>query len=744
MTFGPQGLAKTAASRPWRTIAVWVVLLVTAGVMSSQFLGDALTAEITFTNQPESAKALEVIEDLRGEEASTEFVVVQAEDAVATDPAFIEYVSEIQTRLADSAAVGTVGSYLTEDGPVSQSGATVLLPVTLSASSQDEASANAAILRDEVEAIEAPAGFEALVAGPTTLNNDFNDIAEEDLATGETIGVGVALLVLVFVFGTVASGVVPIILGVVAIAVALGLSSIVGLAFDLSFFITNMITMIGLAVGIDYSLFIVSRYREERAHGHEKIEAIGRAGATATRAVVFSGLTVVLSLIGMLILPNTLFRSLGIGAILVVIAAVAASMTLLPAVLSLMGDRIDSLRVRRRGSLDTQSRAWDRITRVVMGRPVVSLVVAAGVMLIAATSFTSIDTGLAGVSTLPEDTDSARAFAILETEFAGGLTSPVEVAVENDDAPATMAALQEAIEADGSFGPSTVDPRSTDTQGIVSVQLQGDVASVESMAAIRHLRDDVVPAAVGDASVFVGGQTATTVDFIDQTSDYTPVVFAVVLGLSFVLLLVAFRSVVIPGKAIAMNLLSVGAAYGLIVVFFQEGVGPEWVKDISSALGFAQVETIENWLPLFLFSVLFGLSMDYHVFLLSRIKERFDQTRDNTDSVAHGLRTTGSQITGAAIIMVAVFSGFAAGRLVSFQQMGFGLAVAVLFDATIVRTILVPASMRLLGRWNWYFPSWLEWIPNISIEGHVEEESDPAAREQRAALSDTRYSRATR
>jgi RND superfamily putative drug exporter len=735
MKWGPEGLARASANRPWRTLATWVVVLIAAGVLSSQFLGEALTTEITLTNEPESARALEVIEELRGEEGSTEFVVIQAEAAVATDPHYSDYVREIQTKLAASSGVAAVGSYLTGDGPVSESGQTVLLPVVLNGFDGDEASENARILLEEVEAIAAPDGFEALVAGPTTISNDFNHIAEEDLATGETIGIGVALLVLVFVFGSVASGVVPVILGVVAIAVALGLASVVGMAFDLSFFITNMITMIGLAVGIDYSLFIVSRYREERAKGFDKVDAIGRAGATATRAVLFSGLTVVLSLIGMLILPNTLFRSLGIGAILVVIAAVAASMTLLPAVLSLMGNRIDALRVRRRGSLDTESRAWDRITRLVMRRPVASLIVSAGVMLIAATSFTSIDTGLAGVSTLPADTDSARAFQILETEFAGGLTSPVEIVVDSDDAAATLESLQEAIAADGGFGPATVDPRSTDSRGILSVQLLGDVASVESMDAIRHLREDIVPASAGEAAVFVGGQTANTVDFIDQTSDYTPVVFALVLGLSFILLTVAFRSVVIPGKAIAMNLLSVGAAYGLIVVFFQQGVGPEWVKDISSALGFAQVETIENWLPLFLFSVLFGLSMDYHVFLLSRIKERFDQTRDNAESVAYGLRTTGSLITGAAIIMVAVFSGFAAGRLVSFQQMGFGLAVAVLFDATIVRTILVPASMRLLGRWNWYFPSWLRWIPDISIEGHLDDIPDAVPADEPATAT---------
>lgn len=261
-----------------------------------------------------------------------------------------------------------------------------------------------------------------------------------------------------------------------------------------------------------------------------------------------------------------------------------------------------------------------------------------------------------------------------------------------------------------------------------------DVTSNEAKSLVRELRADLVPASLATGSTegtdqveaLVGGETAINVDFVDQTSRYTPIVFAVVLGLSFLLLLLAFRSVVIPGKAIAMNLLSVGASYGLVVAFFQQGVGPAWVKDVASFLGFGQVESIEAWLPLFLFSVLFGLSMDYHVFLLSRIKERWDQTADNTESVAYGLRSTGGLITGAAAIMVAVFTGFAAGRLVSFQQMGFGLAVAVLLDATIVRTVLVPASMRLLGRWNWYLPSWLEWIPNVSVEGSLDDGTSPS------------------
>jgi uncharacterized membrane protein YdfJ with MMPL/SSD domain len=279
--------------------------------------------------------------------------------------------------------------------------------------------------------------------------------------------------------------------------------------------------------------------------------------------------------------------------------------------------------------------------------------------------------------------------------------------------------LQAELAADPSFGPSTVELNEAGNLAVVSAPLSGDIAGNDALDAIRELRAELVPQSFDDVpvEVLVGGDTAYNVDYLHQTTLYTPIVFLFVLGLSFVLLTVAFRSLVIPMKAIAMNLLSVGAAFGLVVLFFQRGVGPEFFKDIAGWLGFGQVEAIEAGLPLFIFTILFGLSMDYHVFLLSRIRERFDHTRDNTESVAYGLRTTGSLITGAAAIMVAVFGGFAAGPLVGLQQMGFGLAVAVALDATIVRSVLVPATMNLLGNRNWYLPSWLEWLPKINIEG---------------------------
>jgi len=490
--------------------------------------------------------------------------------------------------------------------------------------------------------------------------------------------------------------------------------------------VQNMITMIGLAVGIDYSLFIVARYREERLHGREKQEAIGRAGATANRAVFFSGMTVVLALLGLLIVPNTIFRSLAGGAVFVVLVAVAASMTLLPAILSLMGDKVNALRVRRKaGRVEAGTGFWDRATRLVMGRPVISLVAGAGLLVVLAIPYFSIHTGTSGVSTLPDDIDSKRAFVLLEENFAGGLSEPAQVVIDGDiEAPDVQSAIDEltgTVTGDEAFAaPSPLEVNEAGDLAVLAIPFRGDIYEDASVQAIRDLREEYVPDAFAetDARVLVGGETAFNVDFFNQSDTYMPIVFVFVLGLSFLLLTVVFRSVVLPVKAILMNLLSVGAAYGMVVMFFQQGVGPGFVKDIASALNFIQVESIEAWLPLFLFAVLFGLSMDYHVFLLTRIREHYDLTGDNTGSVAYGLRTTAGIITGAALIMVAVFGGFAAGRLAPLQQMGFGLAVAVFLDATLVRTVLVPSAMKLLGRANWYLPRWLEWLPKLDVEGH--------------------------
>jgi RND superfamily putative drug exporter len=492
----------------------------------------------------------------------------------------------------------------------------------------------------------------------------------------------------------------------------------IGQVLDLSMFVTNMIVMIGLAVGIDYTLFIVQRYREERALGAEVADAVVRAADTATRAVLFSAITVVIGLSGLMIMPDSVMRSLGMGAILAVVATALAAVTILPAMLRLLGDRINKGRIpgaSRSHYHEGGGRFWHRVTRVVTARPILSVVLSVGVLLAAASPYLTIDTGQNFIDSLPPDSPSRYAFETLNEEFdTGAITVPIVIDGDASDAAVAAAAaeLTAMLETDPAYGEIATLVAPAGDLVVLDAVSKLDPSTDDAAAALTALRTEAIPAVFAGvpAEVFVGGQAAFTADYVEIIDDRSPLIFLLVLGASFLLLMMVFRSIVVPIKAILMNLLSVGAAYGLLVLVFQHGIG-------AGVLGFQQTDVIEAWVPLFLFTVLFGLSMDYHIFLLSRIKENYDETGDNTGSVAFGLGSTGAIITGAALIMVAVFGGFAIGDLVMFQQMGFGLAVAIILDATLIRSVLVPATMSLLGDLNWYLPRWLRWIPRINIEG---------------------------
>jgi RND superfamily putative drug exporter len=733
--FSTARLARFSARHPWYIVAIWCVLLALA-VGAATGLGDALTNEGDFTNRPESVRADDLLKDrLRGgqDQPVTETVIVHSDSATVDDAAFRQTVEQTAVRLrALPAVVSNVTTFYEADAAgapesaqlVSADRHTALMPVTLvgdiDAASEhvDEYLAAVAVQNRE--------GIQVLTVGDISVGDEFNRLAESDLIKGEGIGLLAALIILVVVFGALVVAGVPLVLAIASIIVAIGLTAMLGRMMDLSFFIVNMITMIGLAVGIDYSLFIVERYREERRHGRPKLQAIEITGGTATKAVVFSGTTVVLALLGMFLIPTVIFRSLGAGAILVVIVAVFATLTLVPALLSLLGDKIDWPRRRTYdpATVSGQQRFdhetihtgfWGRVTRIVMGRPVVSVVFAAGLLLVAAVPYVDLNRGQAGVESLPPS-NVRTAYALLSRDFPAGRLAPVEVVVDGLQTADVLAGIDRLSAATGQeavFGPA--EPTQWNAAGdlaLVRIPLTVDSSSPSAMAAVNHLRDDLIPVAFANVSAeaLVTGAPAFNADFEAVVSEYTPIVFAFVLGLSFLLLMLAFRSIVVPLKAIVMNLLSVGAAYGLMVLVFQKGYGTDF-------FGFQRTPTIEAWVPIFLFCVLFGLSMDYHVFLLSRIREHYDLTHRNSESVALGLQATGKIITGAALIMVAVFTGFASGQLVMFQQMGFGLAVAVLLDATIVRSILVPAAMALLGDRNWYMPKWLHWLPDLRVEG---------------------------
>jgi RND superfamily putative drug exporter len=739
MRLNPESLARASSRHPWRVIGIWGVLVLTMGAAAGVLLGGVLTNDIAFTNRPESVRAQEVIDDtFTAAEAgrSTEYVIVHSESFTVDDPEFQAYVQQLQGALAEEteflASPPTTTYDLQEAAPeqaagmVSQDRHYTLIAVPIK--EIDDPTVEA--LRGVLEANETE-GFTTQLAGQATLNADFTKIAEEDARKGESIGLMVALVVLVVVFGAIVAALVPIGIAIVSITIALGITALIGQLVEFNLFVSNIISMIGLAVGIDYSLFIVSRFREERKKGFEKLDAIGAAGATANRAVFFSGMTVVLALLGMFIIPTTIFRALAAGAIFVTLVSIVSSMTLLPAILAKLGDRINWPRLSKRARLDTPhdvpGGVWDRLARSVMARPWVYLVVSVAFLAGLGSFYFQLNKGSStDIDQLP-DVPAKAAFLTLEREFAGGLADPVEIVVvgdvNSDAAQTAVGTLQQEIAGISTLSPQTqVVPAEDGSALRISTFFQGQTQNDAAFSTIERLRTEAVPAAFVDVSgveVLVGGNTAIFYDFLGVTDSYQWIVLAFVLGLSFLLLMVVFRSLVLPIKAIIMNLLSVGAAYGAVTLVFQEGVGIGFFNAIG--FNFHQSEAIEAWLPLFLFSILFGLSMDYHVFLLTRIREEYDKTQDNTEAVAYGLRTTAGIITGAAIIMVVVFTGFASGRLGPLQQMGFGLAVAVFLDATIVRILLVPAGMRLLGDWNWYLPRWLEWLPKLNVEGHEPE-----------------------
>ena len=767
-----ESLARISSRRPWVTIGIWLVVALVAVGISGQLLPTATTTELRIIprfGEVESVTANDLLDGSAIEPPPAEVVIVHSETLTVDDAAFQAKVEEVTSELRalgpDIVQGGANYYEVLASSPLDslalvstdRRSAIVALQMT---GTLGEALENVEEVIHVVEEADDKDEFDVLVVGDASSRFEQAELSAMDLEQGERIGLPVALLILLVLFGAVVAALIPIGLAIVSILITLAIVAVIGTLFgELVFFVLLWITMIGLAVGIDYCLFVVSRFREELARGLSTREAVIKAGATASRTVFFSGMTVVIALLGVFIVPHTLFLATALGAITVVIVSVTATLTLLPAVLTVLGPRVDFLRLpflRKASAAPSEGQRpgfWEFITRKTMRFPVVSILVVGGLMVWASVNYFGINTGFNSVETFPEDSHTREAFTALEEDFPLGYGSanPARVVIQGDindaavgaavqafkrsvvDDPVVTEALQkirQAVESDPALiaallqsNPAILnDPSAaalpTNTHGnltTIEIPVPGAPSGAEAFDLIHRLRDDYIPAAFSgvSADAYVGGISAEYLDFDTQLRAYLPIIFAFILGVSFILLLVVFRSIVIPIKAIIMNLLSVGAAYGLMVLVFQKGVG-------ADLFGFQQIETIEAWLPLILFAILFGLSMDYHVFMLSRIRERYDQTHDNAESVAYGLRSTASLITGAALIMVAVFSGFASGDMVVNQQAGFGLAVAVLLDATLVRSILVPASMQLLGDRNWYLPGFLNWLPQIQVEAEEE------------------------
>ena len=763
-----ESLARISSRRPWVTIGIWLAAVLVALGVVGQLLPTATTTELRIIprfGEVGSVTAGELLEGSAIEPPPAEVVIVRSQALTVDDAAFRAKVDEVTAALRGlgSEVIQTSTNYyevlaanpLDSLALVSTDRRSAIVAVQMTGA-LGEALDNIEEVIHVVEEADGRDGFDVLVVGDVSSRFEQAELSAMDLEQGERFGLPVALLILLVLFGAVVAALIPVGLAIVSILITLAIVAVIGNIFgELVFFVLLWITMIGLAVGIDYSLIVVSRFREELARGLSARDAVIKAGTTASRTVLFSGMTVVIALLGVFIVPHTLFFATGLGAILVVIVSVTATLTFLPAVLTVLGPRVDLLRLPFRRSAAAASSEgqregfWEFITRKTMRYPVISILVVGGLMVWASVNYFGINTGFNSVETFPEDSHTREAFTSLEEDFPLGYGSanPARVVIVGDISdPAVAGAVQgfkrsvvsdpvvtgalqkirQAVESDPALIAALLQSNPeilnnpdaaalpTRTHGnltMIEIPVPGAPSGAEAFDLIERLRDEYIPAAFSGvpAEAHVGGISAEFLDFDTQLSAYLPIIFAFILGVSFILLLVVFRSIVIPIKAIIMNLLSVGAAYGLMVLVFQKGVG-------ADLFGFQQIETIEAWLPLILFAILFGLSMDYHVFMLSRIRERYDQTHNNAESVAYGLRSTASLITGAALIMVAVFSGFASGDMVVNQQAGFGLAVAVLLDATLVRSILVPASMQLLGARNWYLPGFLNWLPQIQVE----------------------------
>ena len=778
-----QSLVSFCARRPFVTVGIWVLLMISSGLLSQNYLDSALSGGQGATQDQEFRLAQklkdEKMNDLNPQQQQSSgssgmednlLVVTSNVYTFPSDEYFTSlngFFNKIQSEIDKFEVDQNIGKVEDYQINPSQDGTTIMI--------------SAPFVRGElvgplIHVTEdfSDDNFQYYFIGFESIQYSFAHIAEKDLITGETIGISVALIILALVFGSVTSAIIPVILAVVAIFVSIGAVSVIGQIVDLNDFVPNIMTMMGLAVGIDYCLFILSRYREERANGFEKYDAIINSGSTAGRAVLFSGLTVVLALVGMFIIPEKTFQAFGVGAIVVVFVAVMAGITILPAIIGILGDRVNSFGVpkgltiilyiigflivaftqdlgpilllvsgavmsllillsilRKRGlnisffnpdkSSETEGGFWNLITLQVMKRPYISMSIAAGFLIILSYFYFDLEKGTSGISVLPDDEPVKVGFNLLDEKFGFGSNAPATIMIDADmnseKITSSINKIEQSLIEDAGFLPPEVLIEPSVNFAELTSMIPGDPQNQISLNSIKRLRNEIIPSAFdgipsSEYTIYVGGQSAEVVDSVEMTDEYFPIVLGLVLSLSLVLLLFAFRSITISIASIIMNLLSVGASYGLLVLVFQKG----FMIDI---FGFEQVDQLEFWLPLFMFSILFGLSMDYHVFMLSRIKEHFDETGSSDESVAFGLRKTASIITGAALIMVAVFGGFALGELAFFQSMGFGLGAAVLIDATVVRSILVPSVMKLLGTNAWYLPKFLNWLPNISIEGNV-------------------------
>jgi uncharacterized membrane protein YdfJ with MMPL/SSD domain len=653
-----------------------------------------------------------------------EQVIIQApKGGHATDASVRKAVDQTVAAVSGKPGVTDVQSPFSKgnEGQISKDGRSVLVEFSL----KGDDDATQKLVGDTTAAIDkvkaANPGVFVGQFGAASGEKAITKAQDEDSAKSMQLSLPATLLILVVTFGALVAAGIPLLLGLTAVFATLGLIGPVSHLLPMDNTVTEVVLLVGLAVGVDYSLFYLRREREERAKGASKLDAVHIAAASSGRAVLVAGSTVMVAMAGMFFAGLSIFTALGIGSIMVVAVAMIGSVTVLPAILASLGDRVDTGRIpflHRMRRANGDSRVWSWILDKVLRRPAISAVLATGLLVVMALPAFGMHTVLSGTDDYSRKLEVMQVYDRMQAAFPGGQI-PAVVAVEAKDvttpqiAAATKAMGDKAI-ATGQFNaPLSVDVSPDKHLAMVSIPMQGDGTDQASVRALETLRSGIVDSTVGQAPgvqhAYVTGEAAGTKDFNDLLKSKAPIVFAFVLTLAFVLLLVTFRSIVIPIKAIVLNLLSVGASYGLLTWIFQDG-------RFQDQLGYTANGGIASWLPIFLFVILFGLSMDYHVFILSRIREAFDRGMKTEDAVAHGIKATAGTVTSAAIVMVVVFGAFALQSGIEMKELGVGLAAAILIDATIVRAVLLPAVMKLLGKWNWYLPRKLDWLPKVSHE----------------------------
>ncbi len=730
-------LGGAVVGHPRSVIAAWIVLLTGLGVLGLG-LADRLSAGGFEVPGSQSLRVQEILEQqFPGQSADPVVVLLHA-----TEPQSAGALPDAVTRAAaEIRAVDGVRSVRTfldpgGAGQLAADGATTYLTIAVDGD-QSGQMRHAAEIESVVADLDT-AGVQISVGGRAALYNHQNDISRSDLEKAELIAFPITLIVLLLAFGSVVAAGLPVLLALVSLGMTLGLLYLLTLLMPLSIYVTNIASIIGIGVGIDYALFMVTRFREALRAGRPPDDAVVESVATSGRSVTVSGLTVVVALAGMFLVDIQGFRSMAVGTMVVVTLAVLASLTLLPAVLALIGPRIDRFAIRRPARARHRVSGWRVWTQRVMRSPVRYLLASLAALLLLAAPLTGIVLGQPSADTLPADSPPRAALDGLAEGFGPGAVGPVEIVLPTTGGAldpqnlARIGTLTQALIADPavagvlSIAVPGVDPAPlVSSDGALSRVVVVGTDNPQSDAGqelVKRIRAEILPAA-GIEGALVGGQGASDLDLTDEIVARMPWVIGGVLALSFLLLVVALRSIILPLKAIVMNLLSVAAAYGVVVALFQWGWG-------AGLLGFVPEGFIQAFVPLFLFSVLFGLSMDYEVFLMTRMREEWERTGDNEQAVTRGLERTGRTVTSAALIMVVVFAAFTGSRLLAFKAMGFGLAAAVLIDATVVRVVAVPATMRLLGRLNWWIPAWLDRIlPHLEAPSATVDGGRPAAGE---------------